>query len=76
MRKRIISMMIILSVIFSFFNPGITTYADNLSDSMDNGEPAKVEREEVPVTEIEAVTSLVAAVTYGMDSVVNKLIHP
>lgn len=57
MRKRVISMVLTLSVIFSLFNPGITTYADNLSDRVDSGELEKVEREEVPETEIETVTS-------------------
>ncbi len=37
MRKRVISMVLTLSVIFSLFNPGITTYADNLSDRVDSG---------------------------------------
>lgn len=50
-------MVLTLSVIFSLFNPGITTYADNLSDRVDSGELEKVEREEVPETEIETVTS-------------------
>lgn len=68
MRKRVISMVLTLSVIFSLFNPGITTYADNLSDRVDSGELEKVEREEVPETEIETVTSNIMERSYFGES--------
>ena len=68
MRKRVMSMVLTLSVIFSLFNPGITTYADNLSDRVDSGELEKVEREEVPETEIETVTSNIMERSYFGES--------
>ena len=68
MRKRVISMVLTLSVIFSLFNPGITTYADNLSDRVDSGELEKVELEEVPETEIETVTSNIMERSYFGES--------
>lgn len=66
MRKKLISIMTALSIALSLLNPGMTAYADSISDSTEAMEEfAEVERENLLVDDIEEVASNIMERNYS-----------